>query len=245
MIRCLTEWQIKQPLDLARECARVWPAASRGADTPFSTPATGPGAGLPSATEDRASDAPVLWVSFPEQPASRLAAPAASRRRTAGCRERILDIIWRNSLRANVSSHENFLLAGPERHPDGCGKGNGRPAQGAGGRKPCAKAAVRPDATDGPDQEAPLAPDAVLLLAPVLGAADSIGAEEAVPDDELGVAAAEEAAAAEDSVVAEPLWAGALSCFLAHALARAMTPAMRITRATGLILLTSNMVLSP
>ncbi|OFC29691.1 hypothetical protein BAE29_14145 [Acidithiobacillus caldus] len=78
-------------------------------------------------------------------------------------------------------------------------------------------------------------------------AADSMGAvelEDISLELLLSVAAlplSEEAAEEEDSVVAE-LLAGALdSSFLAQALARAMTPAMKTTRATGLNLATSNM----
>ncbi|MGC8466719.1 MAG: hypothetical protein ACP5D5_05085 [Acidithiobacillus sp.] len=93
-----------------------------------------------------------------------------------------------------------------------------------------------------------------LLLVPALldeplsseEAADSIGAvelEDISLELLLSVAALplSEEAEDEDSVVAE-LLAGALdSSFLAQALARAMTPAMKITRATGLNLATSNM----
>ncbi|WP_308388494.1 hypothetical protein [Acidithiobacillus sp. AMEEHan] len=50
-----------------------------------------------------------------------------------------------------------------------------------------------------------------------------------------------ELAAAEDSVVALEEAAAVLSSFFAQALARAMTPASRTNRVTGLILLISNM----
>ncbi|MDD3760322.1 MAG: hypothetical protein PHO57_05775 [Acidithiobacillus sp.] len=51
-----------------------------------------------------------------------------------------------------------------------------------------------------------------------------------------------ELAAAEDSVVALEEAAAVLSSFFAQALARAMTPASRTNRVTGLILLISNML---
>nr|WP_239058931.1 hypothetical protein [Acidithiobacillus ferrianus] len=69
-----------------------------------------------------------------------------------------------------------------------------------------------------------------------LGAADSIGA--AVPESVLPLLAG-----AADSVVVVALLseAAVLSSFLAHAEARAMAPATRMIRATGLILEISNM----